>query len=249
MGFPDRIERSPSVAHRPAKGWPAVSTAEGLGTWFGQKATVDLPVGGLAQLNFGGRDTVKPRIERVKPPHVFGHIWGISGLPAEDPRRTYVEFTREPVGDATRLTVVESGSAQVCEDVYAGAHRGNTDGSASWASSAHTWMSCRDPETVAEEVFSALTDPNRRAILAELASRGPATATDLAGRLPITRQATAKHLTLLTDAGLAVAEPGERRRVRYRLQSGPIRVAQQFLAALARDWDASLDSLRRHLNL
>lgn len=105
-----------------------------------------------------------------------------------------------------------------------------------------------DPESVAEEVFAALADPSRRAILAALASRGPATATDLAARLPISRQAIAKHLGLLADAGLVVAEPGERRRVRYRLQSGPIQVAQQFLAALARDWDASLDALRRHLD-
>jgi DNA-binding transcriptional ArsR family regulator len=105
-----------------------------------------------------------------------------------------------------------------------------------------------DPEAVAEEVFAALADPSRRAILAVLASRGPATATDLAARLPITRQAIAKHLVLLTDAGLVVAEPGERRRVRYRLQSAPIQVAQQFLAALARDWDAGLDALRRHLD-
>ena len=109
-------------------------------------------------------------------------------------------------------------------------------------------MPGRDPEAVAEEVFAALADPSRRAILATLASRGPATATDLAARLPITRQAIAKHLALLTEAGLVVAEPGERRRVRYRLQSGPIQVAQQFLAALARDWDASLDALRRHLD-
>jgi DNA-binding transcriptional ArsR family regulator len=109
-------------------------------------------------------------------------------------------------------------------------------------------MPGRDPEAVAEEVFAALADPSRRAILAALASRGPATATDLAARLPITRQAVAKHLVLLTDAGLVVAEPGERRRVRYRLQSGPIQVAQQFLAALARDWDASLDALRRLLD-
>ncbi len=105
-----------------------------------------------------------------------------------------------------------------------------------------------DPESVAEEVFAALADPSRRAILAALASGGPATATDLAARLPITRQAIAKHLGLLADAGLVVAEPGERRRVRYRLQSGPIQVAQQFLAALDRDWDASLDALRRHLD-
>src|SRR5246127_2795966 len=50
-----------------------------------------------------------------------------------------------------------------------------------------------DPEAIAEQVFAALADPSRRAILAALASGGPATATDLAGRLPITRHASAKH--------------------------------------------------------
>jgi len=102
-------------------------------------------------------------------------------------------------------------------------------------------------EAVAEQVFAALADPTRRSILASLASGGPATATDLADRLPITRQAIAKHLALLTDAGLVVPEPGERRRVRYRLRSAPMRVAQQFLAALANEWDDRLDALRRHL--
>jgi DNA-binding transcriptional ArsR family regulator len=102
-------------------------------------------------------------------------------------------------------------------------------------------------ESVAEAVFAALADPNRRAILGVLAASGPATATDLAARLPITRQGIAKHLALLAEAGLVAAEPGERRRVRYRLQSGPMRVAQQFLAALARDWDGPLAALRSHL--
>ena len=104
-----------------------------------------------------------------------------------------------------------------------------------------------DIESVAEEVFTALADPTRRAILAALAADGPATATDLAARLPITRQAIAKHLALLADAGLVAAEPGERRRVRYRLRSAPMQVAQQFLAALARDWDRQLDALQDHL--
>jgi len=104
-----------------------------------------------------------------------------------------------------------------------------------------------DIEAVAEQVFVALADPSRRAILAALASGGPATATDLAGRLPITRQAIAKHLVLLTEAGLVTAEPGERRRVRYRLRSAPMQLAQQFLAALARDWDAPLEALKEHL--
>jgi DNA-binding transcriptional ArsR family regulator len=105
-----------------------------------------------------------------------------------------------------------------------------------------------DTEAVAEQVFSALADPTRRAILATLAQAGPATATDLAARLPITRQAVAKHLALLAEAGLVTAEPGERRRVRYRLRSAPMRVAQQFLAALARDWDTPLAALKDHLD-
>src|SRR5258706_2429004 len=104
-----------------------------------------------------------------------------------------------------------------------------------------------DPEAVAAAVFTALADPSRRAILAALAAHGPATATDLADRLPISRQAIAKHLALLTEAELVRAEAGERRRVRYRLQSGTVRVAQGILAALARDWDDRLHGLQEHL--
>jgi DNA-binding transcriptional ArsR family regulator len=104
-----------------------------------------------------------------------------------------------------------------------------------------------DVEAIAEQVFTALADPTRRAILAALAAGGPATATDLADRLPVTRQAIAKHLALMAEAGLVTAEPGERRRVRYRLRSAPMQVAQQFLAALARDWDRSLEALEEHL--
>ncbi len=105
-----------------------------------------------------------------------------------------------------------------------------------------------DIEAIAEQVFVALADPNRRAILAEIAAMGPATATDLATRLPITRQGIAKHLALLTIAGLVTAEPGERRRVRYRIRSAPMQAAQQFLAAMARDWDSRLQSLTDHLD-
>ena len=105
-----------------------------------------------------------------------------------------------------------------------------------------------DREAIAEQVFVALADPSRRAILAELAAGGPSTATDLAARLPITRQGIAKHLTTLELAGLVTAEPGERRRVRYRLQSAPMKLAQQFLAALAHDWDGQLLALADHLD-
>ncbi|MGI8778181.1 MAG: metalloregulator ArsR/SmtB family transcription factor [Acidimicrobiales bacterium] len=105
-----------------------------------------------------------------------------------------------------------------------------------------------DIEAIAEQVFVALADPSRRAILAALAAGGPATATDLADRLPITRQAIAKHLAFLAEVGLVKSEPGERRRVRYRLRSAPMQVAQQFLAVLARDWDGPLDTLKDHID-
>ncbi len=94
-----------------------------------------------------------------------------------------------------------------------------------------------DVEAIAEQVFTALADPTRRAILAALAAQGPATATDLAGRLPVTRQAIAKHLVLLAEAGLVRAEPGERRRVRYRLRSAPMQVAQHSAPGGASDYN------------
>lgn len=128
MGFPDRIERTVEVAQPPAKVWAALTTAEGLGTWFGNQATIDLRPGGSAQLVWTSGDKADLRIERVEEPRVFSFTWHIYGLPAEDPRRTYVEFTLEPVGAGTRLTVVESGFAQLPEDAYRKAYDGNTEG-------------------------------------------------------------------------------------------------------------------------
>jgi hypothetical protein len=49
-------------------------------------------------------------------------------LPEDDPRRTYVEFTLEPAGAGTRLTVVESGFAQLPEDAHHKAYDGNSRG-------------------------------------------------------------------------------------------------------------------------
>ena len=131
MAFPDRIERTLELAHPPARVWAALTTAEGLGTWFGNAATIDLRPGGAAQLSWTTGDKATLRIERVEEPLVFGFTWGINGLPDDDPRRTYVELTLEPIGTGTRLTVVESGFAQLPEGVHGKAFDGNTEG---WAS-------------------------------------------------------------------------------------------------------------------
>jgi DNA-binding transcriptional ArsR family regulator len=104
-----------------------------------------------------------------------------------------------------------------------------------------------DIEAVAEQVFAALADPARRVIPAALATGGPASATGLAARPPITRQAIARHLALMAGTGLVTPEPGERRRIRYHLRPAPFQLAQQFLAALASDRDDRLDALKHHL--
>ena len=131
MGFPDHIKRTVQLAHPPARVWAALTTAEGLSAWFGDEATIDLRPGGAAQLRWTGRYVVDMRVERVEEPTVFGYTWHIYGLPDDDPRRTYVEFTLEPAGAGTRLTVVESGFGQLPEDAYRKAYDGNTQG---WAS-------------------------------------------------------------------------------------------------------------------
>ena len=130
MGFPDRIERTVEIAHPPSKVWTALTTAEGLGAWFGDQAAIDLRPGGSARMSWNHGFTVEMRVERVEEPTVFGFTWQLHELSEDDPRRTYVEFTLEPAGAGTRLTVVETGFAQLPEDLYRKAYDGNTDG---WA--------------------------------------------------------------------------------------------------------------------
>jgi uncharacterized protein YndB with AHSA1/START domain len=128
MGFPDRIERSMELAHPPATVWAALTTPEGLSAWFGEKASIDLRPGGTARMTFSGGLTVDMRVERVEEPAVFGFTWPLPDLPEGDPRRTYVEFTLEPVGSGTRLRVVETGFAQLPDSSRRETYDSHTEG-------------------------------------------------------------------------------------------------------------------------
>jgi len=128
MAFPDRIERTVEIAHPPAQVWAALTTADGLSAWFGQEATIDLRPGGSASMKWDSGHTADMRVERVEEPRVFGFTWHIFGLPEDDPRRTYVEFTLEASGTGTRLTMVESGFAQLSGDAHRTAFDGNAQG-------------------------------------------------------------------------------------------------------------------------
>jgi DNA-binding transcriptional ArsR family regulator len=99
-------------------------------------------------------------------------------------------------------------------------------------------------DDIAGAVFGALADPTRRRIVQALAQRPTVTASALADELPVTRQAIAKHLAALRDAGLASAEHAGRE-TRYRLTPGPFTDAMAWMAGAGGQWDERLARLQR----
>jgi DNA-binding transcriptional ArsR family regulator len=93
-----------------------------------------------------------------------------------------------------------------------------------------------------DEVFSALSDPTRREVLRSLSQRPDLTASRLAGELPITRQAVAKHLATLQRAGLVEAHR-DGRETRYVLTPAPLADAMVWMAAVGASWDQRLARL------
>ncbi len=128
MTFPDRIERTILLARPPHEVWPALTTAKGLSAWFGDRATIDLRLGGAGSMTFAGGMTVEMRIERVEEPNVFAYTWRLPDLPDDDPRRTYVEFTLQPERAGTVLRVVETGFAQLPLDTRRDTYDSHSEG-------------------------------------------------------------------------------------------------------------------------
>ena len=101
-------------------------------------------------------------------------------------------------------------------------------------------MAREDPT---DAVFGALADPTRRRLLSAIAEH-PATATELAGTLPISRQAVVKHLAALADAGLLERQRSGRE-VRYRVTPQPLSDAVGWMAEVGSQWDERLATLAR----
>lgn len=94
-----------------------------------------------------------------------------------------------------------------------------------------------------EAVFGALADPMRSRVLETLATRGGATATEVAMDLPVTRQAIVKHLGILDRAGL-VTWRKDGRDVRYEVQIARLRDVARWLDRIASQWDRRLTRLK-----
>jgi DNA-binding transcriptional ArsR family regulator len=97
--------------------------------------------------------------------------------------------------------------------------------------------------TVDDALWSAVGDPTRRRMLDVLVGQGAATATSLAGVLPVSRQAVAKHLLVLERAGLvhAVAVGREKQ---FRVDGVQLRRAVAQLADVGAAWDARLSRIQ-----
>ena len=105
-------------------------------------------------------------------------------------------------------------------------------------------MSTVVAEQVDDDLWSAIGDPTRRRMLDLLLIEGGGTATTLGRRLPITRQAVAKHLGVLDRVGLVQATPAGREK-RYRVDDAQLARAVTQLSSVGSAWDARLQRIKR----
>ena len=97
---------------------------------------------------------------------------------------------------------------------------------------------------VEDDLWSAIGDPMRRSLIDLLLADGPGTATSLSERLPVTRQAVAKHLAVLDRVGLVHGAPAGRER-HYRVDEEQLSRAVAQLTAVGTSWDARLRRIKR----
>ncbi len=95
---------------------------------------------------------------------------------------------------------------------------------------------------MSDQIFAALGDPTRRHLYVQLAQSGPLTATSLASDLSISRQAVAKHLGVLADAGMATPTRVGRE-TRYEAALEPLGQVQQWIHSVEGEWTQRLEAL------
>jgi predicted transcriptional regulator len=97
---------------------------------------------------------------------------------------------------------------------------------------------------VDDDLWSAIGDPTRRRVIDLLLADGHGTATAISERLPVTRQAVAKHLAVLDRVGLVHATPAGREK-RYEVDEVQLARAVAQLASVGATWDSRLQRIKR----
>ena len=93
-------------------------------------------------------------------------------------------------------------------------------------------------------VFFALGDETRLGLVARLCAGGPMSIARLTEGTKVTRQAIAKHLRVMEDAGLVRREQRGRESL-WQLEPKRLAEARQHLASIATQWDGALVRLKR----
>ena len=186
--------------------WDALTDPERLEDWFANDVELDLRPGGGASFRWSNGEERHATVTEVEPEAAARVRMGRRGRGRVHARRRRRRHAADGGRVVARL-VDRAGSPGV------GA------------------LAVPEPLNL---VFGALADPSRRQVIGYLSERGTATATELTGELPMTRQAVSKHLATLADAGLVESER-QGRETRYRLTEA------------GAEWDDRLDALVQHL--
>jgi DNA-binding transcriptional ArsR family regulator len=96
------------------------------------------------------------------------------------------------------------------------------------------------------DALTALAEPTRRRIADEL-RRQECSVADLVATLGMSQPAISKHLRVLREAGVVAAQVRAQQRI-YRLEPGPFRELDAWLAAYRPLWTRHLAALERHLD-
>lgn len=126
----DTIERTIHIPADIETVWEALTTAEGIRTWFGDEAEIDLKPGGEARFGWTEFEaSAHAIVVNVDKPTRFSYRWAASGSERADTgSSTLVEFTLDATDTGTNVTVVESGFASLPAEIYEHSISENTSG-------------------------------------------------------------------------------------------------------------------------
>ena len=142
----DTIERSIFVAADIERVWEALTTAEGIRSWFGDEAEVDLRPGGEARFGWSEYgESSHAIVVDVERPRRFSYRWAASGVDRADTGpSTLVAFTLTESNGGTEVAVVESGFASLPVEIFEKSLAENTAGWRAEMQDLHDYLTSSD---------------------------------------------------------------------------------------------------------
>ena len=212
------VEREIVVPEGPDEVWESLTDPERLEEWFASDVELDARPGGEGVFRWGDGDERRVVVRELEEDRRLVLDWDDGGSCRDRARARRRRDTR-----ARRRVLAGVRPGLRAARLRVDGARGGVD-----------------------RVFAALGDAGRRSLVEAVATRGTATATELAAELPVTRQAVAKQLSALADAGLLRATRAGRE-TRYEVTPAPLEDAVEWMVSVGAAWDERLAALRRSL--